>query len=111
VGNPESLTQTWSKDTCGDLSAASWSGLGSTLIIERESQKAKRTILVASVSPGSLHLAGFHFRDVGFVGDGPECLSEANEHIYLLDVEAKRLGTLVKGERFIQLTPRFEKKL
>ena len=98
------------QDTHGGLTAASWPGLDSSLVIEREAQKAKTRILTISVRPGWLHLAGFYFGDVGFLADGHECLFEANGYIYLLNVEEKHLGTLVKGERFVQLTPHFEKQ-
>jgi hypothetical protein len=98
----------YSHDECGDLKAMAWPGLDSGLYISRKSGNKPSRILSVSVRPGLLHLAGFYFGDVAFVGDCRECLFEANGYIYLLDIEQKRLGTLVRGDRFIQLTPRYQ---
>jgi hypothetical protein len=101
----------YSDDRCGDLEAMAWPGLDSGLMINRGSANHSSRILGVSVRPGLLHLAGFYFGDVGFVGDCRECLFESNGFIYLLDIPDKRLGTLVKGARFIRLTSRYEKRL
>jgi WD40 repeat protein len=101
----------YSEDQCGNLKAMAWPGLDSGVYISRENGKESSRILSVSVRPGLLHLAGFYFGDVGFVEGCDECLFEANGYVYLLDVEARRLGTLVKGDRFIQLTARYEKRL
>lgn len=101
----------YSRDGCQDLTAMAWPGLDSSVRIFREDGDAKNRVLTVSVRPGLLHLAGFYFREVGFVEGCRECLFESKGYIYLLDILERRLGTLVKGERFIQLTPRYEKGL
>ena len=101
----------YSKDQCGELEAMAWPGLDSGLWITHERGGHSDRILSVSVRPGLLHLAGFYFGDVAFVGDCNECLFESNGYIYLLRIPDKRLGTLVKGQRFIQLTPRYLKTL
>ena len=63
------------------------------------------------VNPGLLHLARFYFGDAAFLEGGRECLFEANGYIYLLDLEQKRVGALARGDRFILLTSRYEKRL
>lgn len=104
----------YNRDECQDFSATAWPGLGSSVRILQENGESKsnnREILTVSVRPGLLHLAGFYFGEVGFVEGCGECLIESNGHIYLLSIPDRRLGTLVKGDRFIQLTSRYEKRL
>lgn len=98
-------------DASKDLTANTWPGLDSALRISREENHTNKIILSVSVRPGWLHLADFYFGDVAFLPGGRECLFEANGYIYLLDIPDRRLGTLVKGDRFILLTPRYEKRL
>lgn len=95
----------YDSDTCGDLKVRSEAGLGSALIIERGTNAP----MFVAVDIGLLHIAGFWFGDVEFLPDCDECLFEAENYIYLLQVSERRVGTLVKGERFIQLTARYEK--
>lgn len=102
---------TYSRDECQELSAMAWPGLDSSVRILRQDGETQNRVLTVSVRPGLLHLAGFYFREVGFVDGCRECLLEANGYIYLLDIRDRRLGTLVRGERFIQMTPRYEKRL
>jgi hypothetical protein len=101
---------TFSRDECGELTASSWPGLDSSLMIDSEGQTTNRSrLLTISVRPGLLHLADFHFGDVAFLDGCRECLFEANGYLYLLDVNEKRLGTFVKGDRLVLLTPRYQK--
>ena len=102
---------THSQDACGNLKAWTEEGLGSGLRISREVDSKYTTVLDMAVNPGLLHLSGFNFGDVEFLDGCNECLFESNGYIYLVDIKAKRLGTLVKGGHFIQLTPRDEKGL
>lgn len=102
---------TYSRDTTNDLTASSWPGLDSGLRIYRESDGTNSRVLTVSVRPGLLHLAGFYFGDVAFAGTPDQCVFEANGYIYLLDIPQWRLATLAKGDRFILLTPRYEKRL
>ena len=85
-------------------------GLGSSLRIHREDQNRSRVLTVA-VNPGLLHLGSFSFEDVAFLEGCGECLFQANNYIYLLDIDRKRVGTVTNGERFILLTPRYQKHL
>jgi hypothetical protein len=97
-------------DKCDGLSACSEWGLGSGLRIYHEDQNRSRDLTVV-VNPGLLHLASFYFGDVAFLKGCGECLFQANNYIYLLDIDRKRVGTVTKGERFILLTPRYQKHL
>ena len=97
-------------DRCGDLSAVAWIGLDSGLRVQRENGRTNTTVLSVSARPGLLHLGRFGFDDVGFVEGCRECLFEAHGYLYVLDIPERRVGTLVKGTRFIQLTPRYEKR-
>jgi hypothetical protein len=97
-------------DSCGDLRVWTEPGLGSGLRIYREDPDRK-PVLYLNVNPGLLHIARFDFGDVAFLEDCRECLFEANEYIYLLDIEEKRVGTVARGERFILLTDRYQKHL
>jgi hypothetical protein len=97
------------QDATNDLEAASWPGLDSGLKIYRDTGGSNSRVMTVSVRPGLLHLAGFYFGDVGFAGTPDQCLFEANGYIYLLDIPQRKVGTLAKGDRFILLTPRYEK--
>ena len=98
-------------DICGDLKAYTWLGLDSGLVIRREGQQTNSIVLDVAVRPGWLHLSGFFFDGAEFLDGCNECLCEANGYIYVLDIPEKRLGTLVRGTRFQQLTPSHEKSL
>jgi dipeptidyl aminopeptidase/acylaminoacyl peptidase len=100
----------YDRDTCDDLSVWAVPGLGSSLRINHQGRRDDRGLVVA-VNPGLLHLSVFQFSDVAFLAGCRECLFQANDYIYLLDTEQKRLGTVARGERFILLTPRYQKQL
>lgn len=100
---------TYSQDTTNDLTASSWPGLDSGLRIYRKLNGTNSRVLTVSVRPGLLHLAGFYFGDVAFAGTPDQCVFEANGYIYLLDIPKRQLATLAKGDRFVLLTPRYEK--
>lgn len=97
-------------DECDGLNARSEPGLGSHLSIYRKDHNRSRVLTVA-VNPGLLHLGSFDFEDVAFLEGGGECLFEASGYIYVVDINRKRIGTVTKGERFILLTPRYQKHL
>jgi hypothetical protein len=94
-------------DKCDDLAAASEAGLGSHLRISH--QEGNRRVLTLAVNPGLLHIGGFWFGDVEFLDGCDECVFEANDYIYVLNINEKHLGKLTKGDRFIQLTSKFAK--
>jgi hypothetical protein len=99
-------------DECSGLRAWSTPGLGSNLRIYRKDQnKCNFRVLTVAVNPGLLRLGSFSFEDVVFLDGCGECLFQANDYLYLLDIDRKRVGTVVKGERFILLTPRYQKHL
>ena len=93
------------------MTATAGPGLDSGLRIRLKDQKSRDAFLTVSVRPGLLHLARFYFDDVAFLQEGCECLFESNGYIYLLNVNEKRLGTFVKGHRFVLLTTRYQKPL
>ncbi len=97
------------QDERDDLRARAVPGLGSRLMLYRKGQEGR--VLSLSVSSGLLHLARFQFNDVAFLPQGHELLFDAQGHVYLLDWERQRIGTVVPGDRFITLTPRYQKKL
>ena len=100
----------FNEDKWDRLSAWSEPGLGSGLNIYRENHNRSR-VLTVTVNPGLMHLATFNFGDVAFLYGGDECLFQANDYIYLVDIGGKRVGTVTRGERFILLTPRYQKHL
>jgi hypothetical protein len=99
--------RSFNEDSCGSLTVWTEPGLGSSLRISEQTKK--RTVLYLSVNPGLLHIARFYFGDAAFLSDCNECLFEANDYLYLLDISDKKVGTVAHGERFILLTPRYQK--
>jgi hypothetical protein len=106
----EDWGRSFHEDSCGDLKIWTEPGLGSHLSIYHDDHP-RTAVLYLSVNPGLLHIARFDFDDVAFLQDCRECLFEANGYIYLLDIQEKRAGTVVHGDRFILLTPRYQKQL
>ena len=100
----------YNEDSCGDLKLWTEPGLGSGLSVYRGEQP-RTSVLYLHVNPGLLHLPRFYFGDAAFMGNGQECLFEANGYIYLLDQQQKRVGTVARGDRFILLTDRYRKHL
>jgi len=100
----------YNADTCGDLNIWTEPGLGSGMKVYRD-KKERAPVVYLHVNPGLIHLARFYFEDTAFVGGCEECLSEANGYTYLLDIPRKRVGTVVRGDRFIMLAPRYQKHL
>jgi hypothetical protein len=99
----------YNMDTAGNLKVFAVPGLGSFLRITREGER--KPVFVFGVNSGLLHFSVFQIRDVAFLDEGRECLFEASGHIYLLDVEKKKIGLLAPGDRYILLSPRYQKKL
>jgi hypothetical protein len=97
-------------DRCDGLKAWSTHGLSSSLRIYREDQNRSPVLRVA-VNTALFGLAAFTFGDVAFLDGCGECVFQANDYIYLLDIDRKRIGTVTMGERFILLTPRYQKRL
>ena len=97
-------------DKCGDVRAWVVPGLGSCLQIYRDDDAEKPQFTMA-VNPGLLHLAWIGFGDVAFLEDCRECIFEADKHVYLVDLERKKLGTVARGQRFILFTSRYQKRL
>jgi len=102
--------RSYNQDSCGKLKVWTEPGLGSGLRITREDQD-RAPILYLHVNPGLLHIARVYFGDAAFLEGGSECLFEANGYIYVLDIQAKRVGTIARGDRFILLTDRYQKRL
>lgn len=102
--------RSYNSDSCGNLSVYTEPGLGSHLRIYSGTNWQAQVEYLA-VNPGLLHIAQFYFEDVAFLEDCNECLFEANGYIYLLDIHNKRVGKVVRGGRFILLTPRYQKQL
>jgi len=98
------------EDVGGDLHFLTEPGLESGLYIYRDGPP-RTTVLNLSVNPGLLHLALFDFEDVAALADGRACLFTASGRLYLLDIPGKRVGTVAHGDRFILLTPRYQKQL
>lgn len=103
--------QTYSSDTCADLRAWAVPGLGSSLRIYRDGGGTRERVFTMAVNPGLLHLSVIHFGDVAFLEACKECMFEAGESVYLIDLERKRLGTVASGERFTLFAPRYRKHL
>ena len=52
---------------------------------------------------------GLRARQAIFLAGGKQLLAEIGDHVYLADVAAKRVGPVLRGERFIALTTPFSK--
>jgi hypothetical protein len=102
--------RSYNSDSCGNMNVYTEPGLGSHLRIY-SGNNWRSQIEYLAVNPGILHIARFYFGDVAFLEGCNECLFEANGYIYLLDIQHKRVGTVVQGGRFILLTPRYQKHL
>jgi len=102
--------RSYNSDSCGNLNVYTEPGLGSHLRIYSGTNWQAQVEYLA-VNPGLLHIAQFYFGDVAFLEGSNECLFEANGYIYLLDIHNKRVGKVVRGGRFILLTPRYQKQL
>ncbi len=100
----------YGRDTCGEFTAIVRSGLESAVQIRSEQRRGSTLTLTIAVNPGWLHLPTFFFRDISFVPGCSECLVESRGYLYLVEHQARRLGTLTRGEKFIQLSPRYEKR-
>jgi len=66
--------------------------------------KAGQTILTLGDPAGR-----FILRQAAFVGDFEEVLTEGGGYVYLLDVDAKRIGPIMQGSKCIALAPPFLK--
>lgn len=109
-GGSDDWGAVFSHDSCGDMKAYTERGLGSHLGIYQETNRVSELVYLA-VNPGLLHIARFDFGDVALLDGCNECLFEANDYIYLLDIRNKRVGILAHGGRFVLLTPRYQKQL
>ena len=98
----------YNRDSFGDLTVYTVPGLGSCLVIYSGTDR-RNEVESFSVNPGLLHMSRFGFADVAFL-DRNECLFDANGYTYLLDIQNKRVGTVAHGDRFITLTPRYQRK-
>ncbi len=100
----------YDSDVHGDMEARSPYHFESPLRLFRTNAPAT-TIVSLAVNPGLFHLRhhAFRFTHPSFLAYGRECLFETPNDIYLLDVERKRVGRVVHGHSFIQLTPRYAK--
>jgi hypothetical protein len=70
-------------------------GLGSSVRIHN---KRGGKVLVAD-NPGWLHLGNRWFGDVVFLSDN-ECLFDDHDSIYIIDLAARKLGRVARGQRF-----------
>lgn len=84
----------------GELKLMTYGGLVNRLSIF----DARRTILLLN-DPADQ----FMLRQAAFVGDSDEILTEGGGYVYLLDVDAKRLGQVMQGSTCIALAPPFLK--
>lgn len=109
-GHSDDSGPSYGSDTCGTLTVFTERGLGSGLRL-RDATKPVGSFLTISVNPGLFPFGQFGFYNASFIGDCRECVFQAEDYLYLLDIEARRVGTLTRGSRFILLTPRFQKRL
>ena len=99
------------EDSFGDLKAWAEPGLGNQIRLYRTND-FQRSLLRVAINPGLLHFADFRFTlsHPAFISDGKECLFQAQNAIYLLDIERKCVGKLADGRNFILLTPTYAKR-
>jgi hypothetical protein len=98
-------------ERCGEREAFFEPGLGSRLSIYRENAGRKIKLLTLAVNPGLLHLPSVQFAEAAFLSDCNECLVEASDALYLIDVDKKRLGRIGSGSEFIAFVPKYRKQL
>ena len=96
-------------DHCGNLRAWAVMGLTHSLRIYRDDLSREKVFIVAA-NPGLMRLGGIRFNDVAFLDGCHGCVFDSEGTVYLLDLERKRLATVAKGERFILMTPRYQKR-
>ena len=99
------------EDSLGDFAAWAEPGLGNQIRVYRTNDVQHSLVRVA-INPGFLHLPEFRFNlsHPAFIADGCECLFQAGDAIYLLDIEHKRVGKVANGHNFILLTPNYAKR-
>jgi hypothetical protein len=102
--------QSYNRDDCGERRVWSVPGLGSSVRVYRENEESRDAFVIA-VNPGLLHLSAVRFGDVAFLKDCEELLLEATGGIYLADLKLRRLGMVAKGENFVLMSARFQKRL
>lgn len=107
---PWSGYSSYQHSECGERSLFAIGGLGSAVrIFHKDDVDAKRPITIA-VNPGLLHVSSIAFVDATFLEGCEECLIRTWDHIYLFDIENKRLGTVCAGGPYVTITPRFLKQ-
>lgn len=99
----------WNGDSRSNLNISIEHGLGSGLEIYRGDNRSD-VVLYLSVNPGLLHISRFDFEDAAFLPNSNECLFQANDYIYVLNIPDKKVGTVAHGVKFILFTPRYQKK-
>lgn len=102
--------KSYRNDSCNQFRAWAIPGLGSSLRVYRDGSSRGKVFTMA-VNPGLLHLSSIYFGDVAFLEGCNECLVDAGGYVYLIDIERRRVGTVGRGNRFVLLTPRYQKHL
>jgi len=96
----------FSDDTDADTKAYAIQGLGSRLQVTKGGQS-----IVVADNPGFLKLGDRSFNDVSLLANGNELLFDDDHDIYIMDIEARKVGRVAEGAKFIMLTKRYLKDL
>jgi hypothetical protein len=100
---------TFHRDTNTTLTATARPGLGSHLNI---STPPYTPILRIAFNPGTLHLSTIPMNEVALLPGNQECLLQAGQYIYLIQIPTKTLGTIAPGSLPVILNlPRYKKTI
>jgi len=94
---------TTDQDECGSWKAWAMPGLGSHLRITRRKEGHTVESISIAANPGLMHLSGPYFSRVRLLPGCDECVFEAAQAIYLLDIQSRRVGKIADGENFVIL--------
>lgn len=92
------------EDRIGRTEITSYRGLENHVRVTWQGQT-----LSLRAGTGLLYLPGRFLTEVGLLASGREAVIEQPPGLYLFDIEARRLGRLVEGERFVLTTDRYLK--
>ena len=96
----------FSSDSNADTEAYAVHGLGSRLEITKGGH-----IVVVADNPGLLKLGDRYFSDVSLLANGNEVVFDDDHDIYLMDIQARKVGRIAEGTKYIMLSKRYLRDL
>jgi len=98
--------QSYATDSIGDVEAVNLDAYARSILSIHQKNQPEKPLFYLSV-PKSHDTRQQFPSDVAFLEGGRECLFGGNGRIYLLDIAAKRVGMVARGQAFILLTERY----